>query len=583
MSAGANKVEPMMKFAPLMLCALASASFAADEYSPAAGYYQNVSGTGASLQASIRTAISAGHIQRSYGNFRNASRLFDTNPLNSTQILLAYNRVSVPGSWDSGNTWNREHVWPQSRQSGSASNGSTGNLGDPHALKPCNPIINSQRGNKPFGDATSTGSHGSKGSFYFPGDAEKGDIARSLMYSNTRYGLQLVRGFPSGNQMGDLDALVAWHYADVPDTFERRRNHIIATQSENPAFYTNNRSPFVDLPELVWSVYVDQQNDSRLSFAAGDTLSSGASTLDIVDTVFVDAQDDVAINTVIRKDGRDGTYFSVTASGDVTASLDGKFNAFPVLTGNALVDTQDLQVSLNAPATTAGIFEGVVTIDNLDVTAQGGAGRGANDGDDTLFISRRVVDRAEPSFSEDEVVTTVVLDLGAIVRGSGDFSSRSADLFNLEQTVGFTAALNAAIGTIAGEQGSISVELEDGDEIDAGESAEIIVSAHSRVLPGTYNVGVFIESSDDVSIPGAQDKEDLIVAVSVEIQSCEGDVALGDHVADAVVDIEDLIAVLANFGAQGGTPWETADADGDGDTDIEDLLSVIRNFGVSCR
>ncbi|CAN0355614.1 unnamed protein product, partial [Ectocarpus sp. 4 AP-2014] len=244
----------------------AFASIAAAEIP--AGYYDSATGTGTTLKSQLATIMSTGHILRSYGNFRDSAAITDRDPNNPNNILLAYNRASVPATWDQGNTWNREHTWPQSRQPGSASNGTTGNLGDPHALRPSNPGVNSNRGNDPFGTASSSGSNGSVGSYYFPGDVDKGDTARQLFYSATRYsGLTLVNGSPSGNQMGDLAALLDWHYSDAPDEFELNRNDSIYSQALNPSYYTNNRNAFIDRPEFVWSVFVDQQNDTQLTLS----------------------------------------------------------------------------------------------------------------------------------------------------------------------------------------------------------------------------------------------------------------------------------------------------------------------------
>ena len=174
-----------------------------DEFSPPASYYSGATGTGATLKSQLTSAMSAGHIQRAYGDFRNSASVSDRDPNNPSRIILVYNLASVNATWDSGSTWNREHVWPQSRQPGSASNSTRGNLGDPHALRPCNPSINSSRGNKPFGTSAASGNFGSLGTFYFPGDTDKGDVSRSLFYSATRYastGLSLVNGVPVGTR-----------------------------------------------------------------------------------------------------------------------------------------------------------------------------------------------------------------------------------------------------------------------------------------------------------------------------------------------------------------------------------------------
>ena len=131
-------------------CVVSMASGQDDPWAPPAGYYSGATGTGSVLKGQLTGAMSAGHILRTYGDFRYMSSIIDADPDLAGRILLVYNRASVSGNWDSGRTWNREHVWPQSLQPGSANNSTTGNLGDPHALRPANPSINSSRGNKPF-------------------------------------------------------------------------------------------------------------------------------------------------------------------------------------------------------------------------------------------------------------------------------------------------------------------------------------------------------------------------------------------------------------------------------------------------
>ena len=80
-----------------------------------------------------------------------------------------YTGKSVSAKWDSGNTWNREHVWAKSL--GWFKNEGAG--ADLHHIKPTNPSVNSSRGNKKFGSTTNS-------SYYEPRDEVKGDIARII-------------------------------------------------------------------------------------------------------------------------------------------------------------------------------------------------------------------------------------------------------------------------------------------------------------------------------------------------------------------------------------------------------------------
>ena len=348
----------------------------ADQWSEPDGYYSSATGSGSTLKNQLQTIMSSGHIQRSYGDFCYSSKIYDADPARSGYIILCYNYASVSGSWDSGNTWNREHVWPQSRQPGSASNGTSGNLGDPHSLRPSDPVINSTRGNKPYSGINQTGSYGSNGEFYFPGDRDKGNIARSLFYSSTRYSLTLVNGTPSGYEMGDLASLLRWHYMDPPDEFERIRNHKIYSKTYNPTYYTNNRNAYVDHPEFVWSVFGGNDNDTNI--CVGETVNNDG-TSEIVTSL--DYEENTQFTFTINKSGADGTYYQIEVSGDLVCSESGKF-AFDY--GQ---QSKTITVSLNGqPSVTQGSIAGEIRIINLDVCSNSPQGCGGKDGDDIVTV-----------------------------------------------------------------------------------------------------------------------------------------------------------------------------------------------------
>lgn len=158
----------------------------------------------------------------------------DADPNRLGNILLIYNRASVSGKWDGAKTWNKEHVWPQSKLG-------TASKSDLHNLRPANPRINSTRGNSPFVDGS--GSYGTRSGGWFPGEEDKGDVARIIFYMNTRWGLQI-----SSSVIGNLQTFIKWHNEDPVDDFERTRNNVIYDNQ-------NNRNPYIDYPELVDVVY----------------------------------------------------------------------------------------------------------------------------------------------------------------------------------------------------------------------------------------------------------------------------------------------------------------------------------------
>lgn len=180
-----------------------------------------------------------------------------------------YNNEELVGHWDGGESWNREHVWPNSRlgiprvEPNEVSQGS-----DPHNLRACNKNVNSERNNNYYVDGSGPIGYIPYGRTYYPGDSHKGDVARILMYMVVRYKdiLDLVKKpsgpnyHPEGAKMGDLTIFYKWHLEDPVDEFEKRRNNVIYS-------YQNNRNPFIDKPDLfleVWK-YLMQRHSYDIS------------------------------------------------------------------------------------------------------------------------------------------------------------------------------------------------------------------------------------------------------------------------------------------------------------------------------
>ena len=185
--------------------------------------------------------------------------------------------------------------------------------------------------------------------------------------------------------MGDLNSFLHWHYVDVPDNFELRRNEAVYSSTLNPTYYQGNRNAFIDHPEYVWSVFVNQSNDTFI-----------ATSTNVADLgrVLVGASLG-SMSITISKTGNSGTYYEVRTNGAATSTVTGHFNAFAMDGPGSKVMT----VGLNASTATAGLKSGTVSVHNLDITTQGGAGKGANDPDDLVTVSGVVLDHAVPSFS----------------------------------------------------------------------------------------------------------------------------------------------------------------------------------------
>lgn len=226
------------------------------------GYYEGATGlTGDVLKQFLHDLID-NHTVISYGDLRDALQDSDEDPDNPNNIILLYTGTSVSSTWDSGVTWNREHVWPRSHgdldDSGNPANS------DMHHVRPSNPIVNSTRGNLDFdegGNKTTCNNLCNYDSDSFePRDEVKGDVARMIFYMVVRYegdvsnevDLELLDYTDtSGPFLGDLSVLLQWHLNDPVDDFEIQRNNIIYS-------YQGNRNPFIDHPEFVEMIFGEQ-------------------------------------------------------------------------------------------------------------------------------------------------------------------------------------------------------------------------------------------------------------------------------------------------------------------------------------
>jgi endonuclease I len=212
-------------------------------------YYQSaINLKGQTLKVTLNNILHDGFNNLLYGDARDILQESDEDPNNPDNIILVYLGASVPSRWDGGTTWNREHVWPQSRLGIYVSYGDKdfpSRATDVHNLKPANPSENGARSNDYF-DYFKTFDT------YEPRDEVKGDIARIIFYMATMYSLlSLNDNVLATNEdlsMGILSVLLEWNELDPVDDFERNRNNVIYT-------YQNNRNPFIDYPgfaDLIW-------------------------------------------------------------------------------------------------------------------------------------------------------------------------------------------------------------------------------------------------------------------------------------------------------------------------------------------
>lgn len=216
-------------------------------------YYSKVdfSQTGNTLRGNLATLLNnAANSVPNYSKLNTTLLKSDLNPKDPKHLVGFYDRAPLNPVWDSGATWNKEHVWPNSRGVGKSGPGA-----DPHMLRPTSVKVNSGRGNNFYGipskDGANTYDPGSEG---YP--EYRGMAARIIFYTATRYwklnGLELSDN-PSDSSskktMGKLSRLLEWNATYPVDPTETYRNEFLYKQY-------NVRNPFIDYPSLaskIWS------------------------------------------------------------------------------------------------------------------------------------------------------------------------------------------------------------------------------------------------------------------------------------------------------------------------------------------
>lgn len=243
-------------------------------------YYQGIDGlSGETLLLKLRDIISVMTPAR-YEDAKIILAQSDLDPEDDLQSVRGmYNQTKIATYWIGvgEGRWQREHVWPNSKLGVSSVNESNRNqASDLHNLRGIDGI-NQSRSNRYFvegeGQAITVGSE----SFY-PGDIDKGDVARILMYMVVRYEFlnltnnqaHLVNNSATNHTLegafsGTLEILLKWHQEDPVDDFEIRRNNIIYEgEFSGNVKAQGNRNPFIDHPSLFESIYyflVEKDNE----------------------------------------------------------------------------------------------------------------------------------------------------------------------------------------------------------------------------------------------------------------------------------------------------------------------------------
>ena len=212
----------------------------------------------------------------------------------TSKVSLLYRGTLVSSKWDSGNTYNQEHMWPNSKCK------SDNEVGDIMHLRPANPTENSTRGNKAYGES---------GGYYDPGVSVRGDCARTMLYMYVRWGNTGLWG--SDGVMENLSILLKWMEEDPVDTWEMGRNDSVES-------ITGTRNVFVDYPELAFLLFNTSVPEGMVTPSNEKVPEGGTTTPDLPDQPDQPEQPDTGKTAVLVSDAsslKAGDQIIIVAAG----------------------------------------------------------------------------------------------------------------------------------------------------------------------------------------------------------------------------------------------------------------------------
>ena len=244
----------------------------------------------------------------------------------TSKVSLLYLGTLVSSTWDSGNTFNQEHVWPKSNLSGSNST----DKGDIMHLRATDPSENRSRGNKSYGLGSGS---------YDPGVSVRGDVARTILYMFVRWGnTSTLFGANDTGAFESLDTLLAWMAEDPVDTWEMGRND--AVQS-----ITGTRNVFIDYPELAYDLFNADIPADMTTPSSGEAESAGGVAKLVTDASSLKANDKIVIAAA-------GYDFALS----VTQKTNNRAPADITKNGNSIAFGDDTQVITLVEGTVSGTF-----------------------------------------------------------------------------------------------------------------------------------------------------------------------------------------------------------------------------------
>src|SRR5574344_1537366 len=227
------------------------------------GYWAGIDISGNTVGNAFRSALQSVMIKKgtktgsnSYKELNNILRNSDKHPNGGVCAFYRHDEVA--------SSWNKEHVWPNSRGAGESS-GYAGS--DPQVIRPTNSSDNSSRSNFMYAERQDPTAKATAGSGWDPAafgyEGARGEAARIIFYAATRYYNLSTAGAggtshgstplnlavsldndSSAHLMGKLDDMLRWN-AKYPVT----RAEIYRNDYLGGIDYARN--PFIDHPEWV--------------------------------------------------------------------------------------------------------------------------------------------------------------------------------------------------------------------------------------------------------------------------------------------------------------------------------------------
>lgn len=248
-----------------------------------AGYYSTISTASPNFVTDLHALINP-HFEQYYSNYTirmiNLFEARDTvdNQRVVTCVYSGLNKVYTEPFDFTANGFSREHTYCHSWMPINPADDRP-EYNDYHHLFPTNQNqANAIRSNYPLGKVVTVtntylgakfGQDANGNTVYEPRDEHKGDAARAMLYEAVCYnGVDgtdwslpdnIAQNIPYGQ---DQSILKAWHFQDLPSSWEISRNDFIDSLQDN-------RNPFIDNPQYVCFVNFSNMNYETLGCLAG--------------------------------------------------------------------------------------------------------------------------------------------------------------------------------------------------------------------------------------------------------------------------------------------------------------------------